>query len=143
MRKQVRQESGTLLWGLLFRASREVSEEDVAYFREHPDQIEDVSAPIHLHRAFLFVGFLIGIGLVGLSRALTHFDWLAAVHPALEAFLVDVVFEVGAALIGAAIVTYVLVIVLKEQQVSARKWRTELRKRISDKPPPNERGGQT
>ena len=45
-------------------------------------------------------------------------------------FVVDLVFEIGVALIGAAIVAYVLGIILNQQQNEAEKWRKEVREKI-------------
>jgi hypothetical protein len=39
-------------------------------------------------------------------------------------------FEIGVALIGASVTAYLLGILLNRQQSSAKKWRSELRKRI-------------
>lgn len=109
---------------------KEVSEEEVEYFRAHPDQIDQVSSPLRLHKLFLWAGMLIGALLVGISKLLDHSDLLDVAHPALEAFVVDIVFEIGVALIGAAIVTFMIGIALNQQQASAKRWRKAIRKRI-------------
>ncbi len=116
----------------LFRDAAAVSEEDVIYFRNHPNEIDEIASPVNIHRIFLLLGFLVGAVCVAVSKFAKHGHWLSAAHPAVEEFLIDVVFEIGVALIGAAIVTYILVIVLNEQQIIARKWRSNLRKKIRD-----------
>jgi hypothetical protein len=45
-------------------------------------------------------------------------------------FVIDIVFEVGVALIGAAVTAYILGILLNQQQDAAAKWRLEIRRRI-------------
>ena len=45
-------------------------------------------------------------------------------------FAIDIVFEIGVALIGAAATAYLLGILLNQQQENASKWRVELRRRI-------------
>ena len=45
-------------------------------------------------------------------------------------FAVDIVFEVGVALIGAAVTAYLLGILLNQQQDRAAAWRSEIRRRI-------------
>lgn len=130
MEQNGRKDSDVLIWDRLFKASSDVSDEDVAYYRDHPDQIDEVSAPINLHMVFLLFGFLAGAGCTALSKAIKYFEWLSFAHPAFEEFLIDLTFEIGVALIGTTIVTYVLVIVLNEQQDIAQKWRAELRRRI-------------
>ena len=52
-----------------------VTEEDLAYFRDHPDEIDEVTAPVNVHKLFLWAGALIGIALIGilpLSRRMTR-----------------------------------------------------------------------
>jgi hypothetical protein len=58
-------------------------------------------------------------------------------HPVLEnlpeglrEFGIDIVFEIGVALIGAAVTAYLLGILLNKQQDNAANWRAELRRRI-------------
>lgn len=113
-----------------------VTEEDVNYFRDHPEQIDEVSAPTNLHRIYLVLCLLSGALLVAVSKALAHLGLLSFAHPALQEFVIDMAFEIGVALIGAAIVTFVLVIVLNKQQRMARVWRRELRQRIREKQGP-------
>jgi hypothetical protein len=51
---------------------------------------------------------------------------------ALREFAVDVVFEIGVALIGAAVTAYILGILLNQQQENASLWRAEIRKKIGE-----------
>ncbi|MGB5399851.1 MAG: hypothetical protein WBO71_06515, partial [Thermoanaerobaculia bacterium] len=48
----------------------EVSDDEVAYFRRHPDQIDEVTAPVNVHKRFLWAGALLGIAGVALSKML-------------------------------------------------------------------------
>lgn len=122
-----------LLLDRLFNISPKVSEEEVVYFRSHPDQIDEISAPANLHQMYLALCFLAGIFLFTLSKAISHFDWLSSLHPLFQEFFIDLFSEISTALMGAAIVTYVLVIVLNKQQKVARAWRRELHERIRQK----------
>lgn len=119
-----------VLYKFFFGNGTEVTDDEVAYFREHPEEIDDFSAPLNIHKIFLFFGILLGICLVGVSKVLKSLSWLEAFSLSLHEFLVDIVFEVGVALIGAAVTAYLLGILLNRQQSEAKKWRTELRKRI-------------
>jgi hypothetical protein len=47
-------------------------------------------------------------------------------------FIVDIIFESGVALIGAAVTAYVLEILLNKQQVNAAEWRKEIWRRIGE-----------
>ena len=46
--------------------------------------------------------------------------------------VIDIVFEIGVALIGAAVTAYILGILLNQQQGNAAKWRAEIRRRIHE-----------
>ncbi|MEL6978380.1 MAG: hypothetical protein AAGM38_06850 [Pseudomonadota bacterium] len=122
-----------LIWRIASLDHKEVSEEEVAYFRANPDQIDEVSSPLTLHKLFLWIGLAVGVILVGLSKTLSHSGVFSFMHAGVEAFIVEVVFEIGVALIGAAIVTFMIGIALNQQQASAKRWRKEIRKRIKER----------
>lgn len=109
----------------------EVTAEELSYFREHPDQIDEVTAPVNVHKLFLWWGALLGIALVALSKYL-KFSIVYMLSETLREFTVDVVFEIGVALIGAAVTAYILGILLNQQQEKASLWRAEIRKKISE-----------
>jgi hypothetical protein len=52
----------------------------------------------------------------------------------LREFGVDIVFEIGVALIGAAVTAYILGILLDQQQQNAARWRAEIRRRLRRNP---------
>lgn len=112
-------------------ATSDVTDEEVAYFRDHPDEIDEVTAPVAVHKLFLWVGALLGTLLVGVSKVI-KFSQLAVVSEGVREFLIDIVFETGVALIGAAVTAYILGILLNQQQDNAATWRAELRRRIQE-----------
>jgi hypothetical protein len=107
----------------------EVSDEEIAYFRDHPDQIDEVTAPVNVHKIFLWAGALLGAVCVGLSKAI-KFSQQALLSEGYREFVIDIVFEIGVALIGAAVTAYILGILLNQQQDKAAVWRAEIRRRI-------------
>ena len=111
-------------------APDQVTDEEVAYFRDHPDQIDEVTAPVNVHKLFLWAGALLGAGLVGVSK-LIKFAGLVVLSEGYREFVIDIVFESGVALIGAAVTAYLLGILLNQQQDNAAAWRSEIRRRIS------------
>ena len=123
-----------LFFKFLFGIGRpKVTEEEVAYFRENPDEIDEFSAPLNVHKVFLVLGLLLGIVLVGVSKILKYSSLLADFSEGLREFFFDIVFEIGVALIGAAATAYLLGILLNKQQSNAKIWRAELRRRINEK----------
>lgn len=108
-----------------------VTDEEVAYFRDHPDEIDEVTAPVAVHKLFLWVGALLGTLLVGVAKVI-KFSQFAMFSEGVSEFVIDMVFETGVALIGAAVTAYILGILLNQQQDNAANWRVEVRRRISE-----------
>ena len=116
----------------------EVTQEELEYFRRHPDEIDEITAPVNVHKLFLLYGALSGILLVALSKILKFSSVLYFAHGYLQVFLVDIVFEIGVALIGAGVTAYLLGILLNAQQENAERWRADIRTRILELDIPEE-----
>ena len=110
----------------------EVTDEELAYFREHPDQIDEVTAPVNVHKLFLWAGTVLGIICVAVSKVLKFQPLISGLSEGIREFTVDIVFETGVALIGAAVTAYILGILLDRQQENAAKWRAEIRRRLEE-----------
>ena len=108
----------------------EVTDEELEYFRNNPDQIDEISAPVSIHKLFLWAGTLLGVVFVGLSKMMKFQPVLEYLPEGLREFGVDIVFEIGVALIGAAVTAYILGILLDQQQQNAARWRAEIRRRL-------------
>jgi len=118
---------------LFFTTSfKKVTQEEVDYFRKHPDMIDEVTAPVNVHKLFLWGGTFLGVVFVGLSKALKFNPLLDGLSEGFREFGIDIVFEIGVALIGAAVTAYILGILLNKQQDNAAAWRAELRRRIDE-----------
>jgi uncharacterized membrane protein YidH (DUF202 family) len=115
-------------------APNEVTEQELKYFREHPDQIDEVAAPVNIHKLFLWAGTLLGVVFVGLSKMLKFHPLLAGLSEGVREFSIDIVFEIGVALIGAAVTAYILGILLDQQQENAARWRAEIRRMLNESP---------
>jgi hypothetical protein len=127
---ETRQRNQMFLKLFLKRAPDQVTDEEIAYFRDHPDEIEEVTAPVNVHKLFLWAGALLGAACVGISKVL-KFSQLVLLSEGVREYVVDIVFESGVALIGAAVTAYLLGILLNQQQDNAAAWRSEIRRRIS------------
>ena len=123
------QRDRVILKSFLKSNPNEVTDEEVAYFRDHPDQIDEISAAVNVHKRFLWIGALLGMACVGLSK-LVKFSLIDFLSEAYHEVTVDIIFEIGVALIGAAVTAYILGILLNQQQDNAAAWRSEIRRRI-------------
>ena len=111
-------------------APDQVTDEELDYFRAHPEQIDEITAPVNIHKLFLWTGTLLGVAFVGLSKLLKFHPVLGNLSEGLREFGIDIVFEIGVALIGAAVTAYLLGILLDKQQENAARWRAEIRRRL-------------
>ena len=139
MKTQEEKERDRMFLKLFLKGSAtEVSDDEVDYFRKYPDQIDEVTAPVQVHKLFLWAGSLIGVVCVAASKVL-KFSQFVLFSEGVREFTVDIIFEVGVALIGAAVTAYILGILLNQQQDNAAKWQAEIRRRISH---PDSQDGQ-
>ena len=129
-RREARERDRMFLKFFLKSSPDEVTEEEVAYFRDHPDEIDEWTKPVNVHKMFLWAGALVGIACVALSKVLKFQPVIASMSEGLREFAIDIVFESGVALIGAAVTAYILGILLNRQQENATRWRGEVRRAI-------------
>ena len=109
-----------------------ITQEEIYYFRKHPDEIDEITAPLNVHKFFLLIGILLGVLMVAGSKILKFSSILYFQEGFFEEFVVDIIFEIGVALIGAGVTAYFLGILLNMQQENATKWRDEIRKQIRE-----------
>ncbi|KXO85755.1 hypothetical protein AYK86_16015 [Acinetobacter venetianus] len=132
MKKNSKLDQDTLFIKLLFKSSAKVTKDEVEYYRKYPDQIDQVTAPINIHKIFLWTGALLGIVIVAIAKFLKFSGALDFLSESILEFVIDVIYESGIALIGAAVTAYMLGVLLNRQQENAIKWREEIRKHIEE-----------
>jgi len=132
MKKNSKLDQDTLFIKLLFKSSAKVTEDEIEYYRKYPDQIDQVTAPINIHKIFLWTGALLGIVIVAIAKFLKFSGSLDFLSEGILEFVIDIIYESGIALIGAAVTAYMLGVLLNKQQENAVKWREEIRKRIEE-----------
>ncbi|ARD28764.1 hypothetical protein OTEC02_08320 [Acinetobacter lactucae] len=132
MKKNSKLDQDTLFIKLLFKSSAKVTEDEVEYYRKYPDQIDQVTAPINIHKIFLWTGALLGIVVVAIAKLLKFSGTLDFLSEGILEFVIDIIYESGIALIGAAVTAYMLGVLLNKQQENAVKWREEIRRRIEE-----------
>lgn len=113
--------------------SEEPSEDEVAYFSAHPDQIDEISEPMRLHRLFLGFAVISGVMIVGLAKFLGTVEDTSVFSGVWREFVVDIIFEAGVALIGAGVTAYFMGVLLNNQQAKTKRWRKQLRAAIARK----------
>ncbi|MDV4264833.1 hypothetical protein ACG9XY_00045 [Acinetobacter seifertii] len=132
MKKNSKLDHDTLFIKLLFKSSARVTADEIEYYRKYPDQIDQVTAPLNIHKIFLWTGALLGIVIVAIAKFLKFSGSLDFLSEGILEFVIDIIYESGIALIGAAVTAYMLGVLLNKQQENAVKWREEIRKHIDE-----------
>ncbi|HCW3748341.1 TPA: hypothetical protein OXK62_002866 [Acinetobacter baumannii] len=132
MNKNIKLDQDKLFIKLLFKSTSEVTDEEIEYYRKYPDQIDQVTAPLNIHKIFLWAGALLGIVVVAVAKFLKFSGSLDFLSEGVLEFVIDIIYETGIALIGAAVTAYMLGVLLNKQQENATKWREEIRRRIKE-----------
>lgn len=132
MKKNTKLDQDKLFIKLLFKSTSEVTDEEIEYYRKYPDQIDQVTAPLNIHKIFLWAGALLGVVVVAVAKFLKFSGSLDFLSEGVLEFVIDIIYETGIALIGAAVTAYMLGVLLKKQQENATKWREEIRRRIKE-----------
>lgn len=132
MKKNIKLDQDTLFIKLLFKSTSEVTDEEIEYYRKYPDQIDQVTAPLNIHKIFLWAGALLGVVIVAIAKFLKFSGSLDFLSEGMLEFVIDIIYETGIALIGAAVTAYMLGVLLNKQQENATKWREEVRRRIKE-----------
>ncbi|MEX7479799.1 hypothetical protein AB0861_027180, partial [Acinetobacter baumannii] len=70
MKKNTKLDQDKLFIKLLFKSTSEVTDEEIEYYRKYPDQIDQVTAPINIHKIFLWAGALLGVIVVAIAKFL-------------------------------------------------------------------------
>ncbi|WNX72337.1 hypothetical protein [Acinetobacter baumannii] len=132
MKKNIKLDQDKLFIKLLFKSNSEVTDEEIEYYRKYPDQIDQVTAPLNIHKIFLWAGALLGVVVVAVAKFLKFSGSLDFLSEGVLEFVIDIIYETGIALIGAAVTAYMLGVLLNKQQENATKWREEIRRRIKE-----------
>lgn len=132
MKKNTKLDQEKLFIKLLFKSTSEVTDEEIEYYRKYPDQIDQVTAPLNIHKIFLWAGALLGVVVVAVAKFLKFSGSLDFLSEGVLEFVIDIIYETGIALIGAAVTAYMLGVLLNKQQENATKWREEIRRRIKE-----------
>lgn len=132
MKKNSKIDQDKLFIKLLFKSTSEVTEDEIEYYRKYPDQIDQVTAPLNIHKIFLWAGALLGVIVVAIAKFLKFSGTLDFLSEGMLEFVIDIIYETGIALIGAAATAFMLGVLLNKQQENATKWREEIRTRIHE-----------
>ena len=104
----------------------DVSEEELAYFKEYPYELDRLTSTVATKKLFLGLAGGLGTILVGVSVIFRS----SKIAELLGGFFTDLLFEGGIALWGAAITVYMLEILMHRQELINRQYRRTVLKEI-------------
>ena len=79
-----------LFWKLFFGDGSKVTDEEVEYFQAHPEEIDDFTAPLNIHRFFLTFAALLGIVFVASSKLIKFYYPKFFSSAAVMEFIIDI-----------------------------------------------------
>ncbi len=134
MGKHVNESMRDAIFYKLMEGNRDIAEEEVAYFRQHPEELDLILDKEVLHKRFLAVVFFIAVLIILGSRVAAVFLG-PMVGEFINHVLFDVISEFGIAIMGGVVTAYTLEVLRKNQfrrNVEYRRTMLELLNKNSE-----------
>ena len=112
-------------------SSVKISEQELAFYRKHPELLESVGDKATIHRVMLLLVFVVGFLFVVVSKALKY-GFAGSELPWLVELTVDLVFELGIALWGGVATTVLLQDLIKRQYRDGKRYQHAIMSRLAD-----------
>ncbi len=109
----------------------EIDEETVAYYREHPQELDLIINKEEFRLGFFRILFLIGLGVALGARAAAHF-FPEVLGPFMVNVVLDLIFEMGNAILGGVLTAFLLEFLEARQYQENVRFRQEVKKRIKE-----------
>lgn len=112
-------------------SSVKISEQELAFYRKHPELLESLGDKATIHRVMLLLVFVVGFLFVVVSKAVKYgfagseLSWLVELT-------VDLVFELGIALWGGVATTVLLQDLIKRQYRDGKRYQHAIMRRLAD-----------
>lgn len=120
------------IYDITFASDQKVTEEVVEYYEKNPSELDLIIEEEDFQLGFLFVFFIIGLVLMVVVRSLQLFlqDHLPGF---MIVVLLDVLLEIGKALLGGSIVAYFIEFLRHKQFTQNKAFRDEIKRRLEDR----------
>jgi hypothetical protein len=109
----------------------EITDAEVEFFKKHPHELEILTDTGVIKRVYLVIAFAIGFILVCLSIILQS-NRIYDLDGLFNGLFVNLLFECGVALWGAAITVYLLEIVMERQEILNDRYKRIIQDRIKE-----------
>ena len=108
-----------------------ISEQELCFYRKHPELLHSLGDKATIHRVLLLVVFIIGFLFVVVSKAM-KFGLVGSEQPWLVELAVDLVFELGIALWGGVATTVLLQEFIKRQYRDGKRYQHAIMSRLAE-----------
>ena len=112
---------------------RKITEQELAFYRKHPELIHAIGSKSTIYRAVLIVVFVTGFLLVAVSKVV-KFEFGADSDSYLVELAVDLIFEMGVALWGGVATAVLLQNFVQRQYKEGRRYQQEIMKELANEP---------
>ena len=106
-----------------------IDEATVDFYRQNPDQIDEIEKEGRVHRLVLPVGFVAGLILVFTSKLIRFWN-LFGDALFFNEVIVDLAFELGVAIWGGVVTTAFLEVIENRERKANQRYRAEILHRI-------------
>ena len=112
---------------------RKITEQELAFYRKHPELIHAIGSKSTIYRAVLIVVFVTGFLLVAVSKVV-KFEFGADSDSYLVELAVDLIFEMGVALWGGVATAVLLQNFVQRQYKEGRRYQQEIMRELANVP---------
>ena len=112
---------------------RKITEQELAFYRKHPELIHAIGSKSTIYRAVLIVVFVTGFLLVAVSKVV-KFEFGADSDSYLVELAVDLIFEMGVALWGGVATAVLLQNFVQRQYKEGRRYQQEIMRELASEP---------
>ena len=106
-----------------------ITDEEIAYYRQNPDKVEEITKEGRSHRSILPIGFMLGFLFVFSSKIIGFYGLFGDAF-FLNEIVVDMVFELGVAIWGGVMTTAILETIENRERAAIQKYKEEILRRM-------------
>jgi hypothetical protein len=115
---------------------RKISEQELAFYREHPELVQAIGSKSTIYRSVLLIVFVTGFVLVAISKVV-KFGFSESSDSYFVELVVDLIFEMGVALWGGVATAVLLQNFVQHQYKEGRRYQQEIMRKLADNPERN------
>ena len=109
----------------------ETTKEDLIYYKEHPEELENYVNKDYIHIRFLRFFFFLSLIIVFVTKTMT-FYYSGIWSKYITDVLLDIIYKCGLALLGGTITAYLLGYLRQREYVESMKYRNMIHEKLKE-----------